>query len=627
MNKKMSRRNFLAATGVSAAGTVLAACTTPTAPPAEIIKETELVTVKETEVVKETVEVEVESIVEITATTATGPTNALGVTLPINALPLEEQLKIQPVGTTGGGYGHIMESLYNRAFEHNGGYECLTSMNNDYEIIGTGCESFEMAEDGSYWDFKLREDLMFSDGTPVTADAWVFTMQRSLANAYDFAWFYFDIKNASAVATGTVGPEELGMEAVDDYTLRIYTEKPTPYLPAIGTWFGVAAPQAYDNSLGDTNNWALDPERYISSGPFTLTKFDRGINNLWEHNTAYTGPREMYFEQIVETTLPVGLAAYMAGDLQQFILDASTPPAEVQLVNSNPMLRAETTPLPGTATWYIGFNSLKETLPDTNGKDVPNPFLDKNVRYAFCKAIDKDNLNATLMRGFSNAAAGILPAGFPNYNAANKDLDVNVYDPEAAKQLLADAGFPDGAGFPVFDMWIRQPSPDMTNWSQALQQRWQENLGVKVELHPGDFQSYTAAAHKDKIAAIYFVAYSMDYFDPATFLNVFVADSVGGREENDNVEWTDAYLAANGNLNLEERLEQMAESETALIEAANQFFLYVPFSFDMWNCNIDGWAQEPNKDGYKFHLGGAPGCFHAYQGLYWNNSNCREGLG
>ena len=626
MNKKLTRREFMAITGLSTAGAVLAACTPAPAPTAEVIKETVEVMVKETEVVKETVEVKVEEIVEVTATEATGPTNSLGITLPADALPLDQQVWENALGYTGGGYGHIMESLYNRTFEHNGGYEALTTMNIDYEVIGQGCESFEMAPDGSYWDFKLREGLMWSDGTPVTAKDWVFTMQRSLNNNYDFAWFYFDIKNASKVATKELPYDQLGMEAVDDYTLRIYTEKPTPYLPGIGTWFGVAPPQAYGNSYGETNNWALDPATYISCGPYILTKFERGVIHEWSMNTKYTGARINYFEKIIDRPMAVSLPAYIAGDIKTYSVSSNTPPAEVQLINSNPALRAETHPQPGTATWYIGFNNLKPELETVDKKTVPNPFLDKRVRYAFAKAIDKETLTAELLRGFGNVAWGILPPGFPNYNPDLKDLDINKYDPEAAKALLAEAGYPNGEGFPVFDMWVRVGGGDMDKFSQAMQARWQENLGVKVEIRNADFQSYTAAAHKDKVAAIYFVAYSMDYFDPATFLNVFVAHSIGGREENDDVAWTEFYQKANGNLNLEERLVQLKEAEKMLVEAGNQFFLYVPFSFAMIHCNIAGFTTVPNKDGYRFFVGGAPGCIHAWEGMYWSNSKCRENL-
>ncbi len=101
---------------------------------------------------------------------STGPViNALGVEFPSDALPLSEQVWTEGIGQTGGGYGHIMESLYNRAFEHCGGMETLTTLDKDFNVIGVGAESWTPSDDGSYWDFKLREGLQFSDGTPLTA--------------------------------------------------------------------------------------------------------------------------------------------------------------------------------------------------------------------------------------------------------------------------------------------------------------------------------------------------------------------------------------------------------------------------------------------------------------------------
>lgn len=622
MARKLSRREFLMASGISALGGLLAACA-----PETVIQTVEVE--KEVEKIVETtveVEKEVEKVVEVTAAAPTGPTNSRGVTLPADALPLDQQNWEQAISAVGGGYGHIMESLYNRTFEHNGGYEALTTLNTDFETVGNGAVSWEISEDGMYWDFKLQPGLMWSDGNPVVASDWVFTLQRSLANSYDFAWFYFDIKNASKVAAKELPPEELGIEAIDDETLRIYTEAPTPYLPSVGTWFGVASPAAYGNSLGETNNWALDPAKYISCGPFILTTFERGVMHEWGPNTKYNGNRVVYWEKIIEKPQPVGLPAYISGEVKAYGLDGSQPPAEMMLVQANPVLRAESHPQPPTYTDYFGFNLLQPTLTTADGKEVDNPFLNKDVRLALCKAIDKDALVGEIFNGLAYPAYGILPNGFPNFNPELQGMDVNIFDVEAAKTLLANAGFPDGAGFPKFEMWIRQPSVFMSTFSQAIQARWKENLGIDVELKPADFQAFTAAAFGDKTAPIYYVSYSMDYYDPATFLNVFRASSVGGRHPVDNVDWTTAYNTANGTLDLEKRLELMKQSEIDLVDSAAWFFLYGPFSIVLRPCNLVGPATEPNKDGYRFFSGGGTGCIHAYEEMYYNNSDCRASI-
>ncbi len=596
MSKKvLSRRAFLRDVGIAAAGVFLSSCATP-----------------ETQIIKETVEVEtvVEKIVEVTPTIVPGEINALGEMLPGDALSLVEQYILIGIGTVGGGYGHIMESLYNRAFEHAGGAETFTSLDTDMNVYGVGAESWEPSADGAYWDFKLRKELVFSNGKPITAHDWIYTMQWSLSNGYDFAWFYFDIKNAQKVTAGELPPEDLGMEAIDDYTLRIYTEAPVPYLPMLGVWFEVMQDKAQDE-LGE--NWALDPDRYVSSGPFILTKFDRGIGHKWELNASYKGIRRPYMTEIREETLPTGLPAYIAGDIQSYGLGANSPSAEIALVNSNPILRSESHPGLATSTDYLGFNTLG-LYPELENADV---------RLALCKAIDKETLVSQIYQGFAHPAWGILPKGFPNYNPELKDLDPNIYDPEKAKELMSKAGFPDGEGFPKFELYIRQPNAKQLAICEAIQARWKEHLGVEIELRPSDFQSFTSASFSEKTAPMYYVGYAQDYNDPATFLNVFRST---GRHPHADESWDAVYNPANSSFDPAERLAGMKEAEKLLVESTAWFFLVQPFSTSLWPCNGQGWALEPNKDGYQFWGGGGVGCPHAYEGIYWADSNCRIGL-
>jgi len=606
--KKVARRRFLQLTGMAAAGAVIGGCAQAATP--QVVKETvEVVVTKEVEKV---VTKEVEKVVEVTPAPPTGPTNALGVTLPADALPLEKQYVLEPIGEVGGGYGHIMESLYNRAFEHFGGTEPLTSLDINLQVYPVACESWQVSEDGLYWDFKLRKELVFSDGKPITAHDWVFTLRRAMSSGYDFGWFYFDIKNAVKVYNGELPPEELGIEAVDDYTLRIYTEKPTPYLPALGVWFAVAPKHAYEQ-YGE--NWALDPQKYISSGPFILTKFERGVGHKWELNPNYKGIRRPYIVEIREENLPKGLPAYIAGDIQRISIDANSPAGERALVNANPILRTESHPQPPTNTDYIGFNTLPGKFPPLDNPDV---------RLALCKAIDKETLVSEIFQGFAEPAWGILPKGFPNYIGEQlKELDPNVYDPEAARQLLAKAGYPDGKGFPVFGMWIRQPDASRMALCEAIQARWKENLGITVELRPSDFQSFTDTAFKQKNAPIYFVNYSLDYYDPATFLNIF---RTGGRHPHEDPEWTAFYDEANAIMDPEKRFALLQEAEKRLVLSVAYYFVESPFGIMLWPCNLKGETVQPNKDGYQFYGGGGVGCFHAYEGMYWADPACRAGL-
>jgi ABC-type transport system substrate-binding protein len=600
MTKKYSRRQFLSAAGLTTLGSLLAACSP------QVVTQV----VKETSIVQQ--EVEVTKVVEVTAAAPTGPTNDLGMTLPADALPLEKQYWTMKVEPTGGGYGHIMESLYNRAYEHAGGYETLTTLNTEMEVIPIGCENWTISEDGLTWTFNLRKDLVFSDGKPITASDWVFTLQRALSNGYDFGWFYFDIKNASKVYNKEVEASELGIKAVDDYTLQIITDVPTPYLAGIGTWFGVAPKHAYDQ-YGD--NWALDPKKFISSGPFILKEFERGVQHKWGLNTAYKGVRRPYFTEIREQKLPTGLSAFINGDIPEYIVGGNTPAGEIGMINANPLLRAESHPQPGTNTDYIGFNTLPGAFAPLDNPDV---------RLALCKAIDKDTLVGQIFMGMSNPAYGILPKGFPGYTGDSlKELDINKYDPDAAKALMEKAGYKDGKGFPKFEMWVRwnNPSQKVQSLAEAIQARWKEILGITVELRFVEIQSFTQSVFKDRTVPIYWVNYSMDYYDPATFLNVF---RDGGRHPTDTKAWTESYNEANTTLDAEKRFELLAKSEKELVESSAFYFVHSPFDINMDPCNLGG--LKPNKDGYTFTAGGGPGTPHAFEGLYWTNSTCRANL-
>ncbi len=604
MARNITRRRLLQGTAVAAASGVLMACgqTTP-----QVVRETVIVEKeKEVEVTKV-----VEKIVQVTPTPVPRPVNALGVELPDDALAFEDQVVKAGIGGTGGGHGHIMEALYNRAYEHAGGQDTLTSMDINYNVYGVGCESWTVSDDGLVWDFKLRKDLVFSDGKPVTARDWVYTMRWSLDHGYDFAWYYFDIVNAQAVSEKKVAKEELGMEAVDDYTLRVKTVAPTPYLPSLFVWFQVAQEDIFEQE-----NWAVDPKRYISSGPFILTKFDRVAGHLWELNPTYKGIRRPILIAIDESPLPTGasgLAAYLTGAVMTYSIGADTPAAEIAMVQTNPKLRAESHPGMANSVNYLGFNTLGTFEP------LANP----DVRMAMCKAIDKATLVSEIYKGFSYAQYGTIPEGFPNcQNAALSELAPNVYDPEAAKQLLAKAGFPEGKGFPIYEWWLRQVGAREVSMCEAIQARWKENLGIQVEIRNADFQSFTDAAFQSRTAPLYYVNYGMDYLDPATFMNIY---KDGGRHPHVDAAWTEFYNRANATFVPAERMELLRESEAQLVNGLGYYFVDSAFGLGLISCQVAGDTVKPNKDGYVFTGGGCPGMMHAYEGMYYRPATCREG--
>ncbi|NLF12196.1 MAG: peptide ABC transporter substrate-binding protein, partial [Anaerolineaceae bacterium] len=146
-----------------------------------------------------------------------------------------------------------------------------------YEPQPNACTSWEVSDDGLTWTFHLQEDKIWSDGTPVTADDWVFTLQRYARAEYDFEWFYSmaGIVNWAGVVSGEVPPEELGVKKVDDYSFSITTERPAPYLIKIMADVWVVPKHIVKDRLDD-GSWAFNQENWVSCGPYITEAYEKG---------------------------------------------------------------------------------------------------------------------------------------------------------------------------------------------------------------------------------------------------------------------------------------------------------------------------------------------------------------
>ena len=157
--------------------------------------------------------------------------NRAGVVLPDDAAPIEEQvLRLGATEYSWLGWDYT-------AYDFTGGptygiHDSCVRPDKEFQPQPSGCESWEVSDDGLTWTFHLPEDKVWSDGEPVTAEDWVFTLQRYARPDYDFEWFYSmaGIKNWDAVVSGDLPPEELGAKVVDDYTFTVETNQPAPFL-------------------------------------------------------------------------------------------------------------------------------------------------------------------------------------------------------------------------------------------------------------------------------------------------------------------------------------------------------------------------------------------------------------
>lgn len=281
------------------------------------------------------------------------------------------------------------------------------------------------------WRFKLRHDVKFHDGTPFTADDVVFSVQRALATGSDVAALLSTVKQ---------------VKKIDDDTVDFITDGPSPILPnyLVGVammskaWCEAHGTQ-FAASHEDKENYATGHED--GTGPFLLKDRQPGIRTVLVRNPNWWGLKDqpIDLDQVVFTRIvnaATRAAALLSGELDMVY---NVPLQDVERIRNTPGMKIWQTP--ELRTIFLGMDQSRPELLESNIKGK-NPFKDKRVRQAFYQAIDEDAIASKVMRGFARPTALMVGPGVNGFDPA---LDKRYpYDPAAAKQLLAQAGYPDG---------------------------------------------------------------------------------------------------------------------------------------------------------------------------------------
>jgi len=540
---------------------------------------------------------------EAAAPAASGPVvNRLGITLPEDALPLEQQVFRYPSNEQK--YMTWDASVYEENDGDNYGWpDSCVRPDKDFNPQPNVCQSWSVSEDGKLWTFNLQQDKIWSDGTPLTANDFVFTFQRFARADYDFEWFYsmMGIKNWSQVVSGELPPEELGVKAVDDHTFTIETDYPVPYLIKImaDVW---VVPQHIVKDRLDDGTWALKPENYVSAGPFVLQSYEKGKRLIFVANDKYTGPYPPLVDKvIVEFMDPqVRFAAYKNGELDAVGggYTDDLPPSAMAEIMANPELKKELISWPNFITYYLFFDTWNP------------PFDNLKVRQAFSHAIDRDKIVNGPLQYQAVAAYSMNPPGFPGENVEGLK-DVQAFDPALAQQLLAEAGYPNGEGFPKLTMYTREANPALTNAAEAIAAMLKENLNLTVEIQNLDYGSYMdrlRAQKREKGGDFLFalVPYEFDFVDGSNMLSVWGGcedpgadlSQMPGRHTWYNQEYNNLLCEAGQILNDEaKRNELYQQAERILVEDV----ALVPIYHGIFNALVKPYVKgpmfEPNSKG------------------------------
>jgi ABC-type transport system substrate-binding protein len=503
---------------------------------------------------------------------------------PENAAPQDQQI-LRIMGREGR-YLDWSKSVQQRQFESALITEPLVRRNENYELEPAGAESWETSEDGLTWTFHLRPGMTWSDGTPVTAEDYAYTVRRMAdpATAFDVTFYYGSIENFTEATEGTVPVDEVGVEVIDDLTLAITTSQPTPFLGLIAADVYVV-PKHIVEQHGD--NWSLDPATALSCGPFVLEKWDKGREVIFANNPSYSGPWAAYWQKIVyligadEAVFP----AYENGeiDLIERGYEQIISPADQARIESDPELSQQLHTFPQFQTWWLAFG------------EEDTAFSDLRVRQAFAQAVDRDAIINSVLRGQAVPAYGLLPPGFHSSNTERQKAGAYPYSPEQARALLTEAGYGEGGKpFPQYDLTLRDPSPTVQTVAQAIQAMLKENLGIDVGIQSLERKTFTERLNAHELPFV-LIPWDMDYYDASNFMDVFVT---GGRHAWSNADYDKLVQEADGIIGDEDkRADLYQQAEEILIKDVGGVFLWHPVFTQLWKPYIAGPCLHENVYG------------------------------
>lgn len=381
----------------------------------------------------------------------------------------------------------------------------LVRLDEQLQVQPDGAVDWEVSRDGTVYTFRLRDNLAFGDGTPVTAEDFVFSLTRAIAPGTGTTFaaeFFKHIVGATALARGE-STALAGVRAVDDRRLEITLDSPQAYFLSQLTYSpGFAVPRSLVESGAD---WEA---KAFGSGPFRVREWRRGAQIALEANPHYWqgSPGIAGIDLFFIPDAGAAVDRYQAGELDLVgSLQSSLPVARLGEWRGKPDLRSAAAPV----VRYIGFNNARP------------PFNNAAVRQAFALAVDKNSLAEQVLAGSVVPASRILPAGFP---AADLPLDPLSFDPVGARSALGLTGFVSGGDLPPVTFTFADEG-DNRAIADALRSDWADTLGVDVRLEPlplDQFIDRLDATVADPAGGMdfYLSIWGADYPDPQNFLSL-----------------------------------------------------------------------------------------------------------
>lgn len=470
-------------------------------------------------------------------------------------------------------------------------FEGLLKFDRNNSIVAGLAEKWEQSSDGLTWTFHLRPNLKWSDGSALTAEDFVYAWKR-VADPETAAPYGHDLLNMiTGFEEASKGDlDKLGVEAPDANTFVVHLVSPCIYFDKIAA-FAVLVPVQKATIEANGDAWIVSPETYVTCGPYYMTEFTDGAQIVFKKNPNYWDAANITFDTIVWHLIEDANTSFNAYNQNEIQLIKDVPTEEIPSLRGNGEFYVE----PIMGTYYVTFNTKKA------------PFNNSKVREALSLAIDRKHVATTIMQGTFSAAKNFVGPGISDARPGSSfeevtkakygdhfNTDDYAADLEKAKKLLAEAGYPEGKGFPTFE-YLTNDAGYHKAVAEYLQAAWGE-LGLTMNVNVQEWKTVTA----DRRSGNFDVArngWVYDWDDPSNMINLLETGNGNNDGKYSSAEFDKYVNLARMSTNVEEHYNYLHEAEQVLLNDAamapvayyNEFWLQKKNLKGTWHCPYGYW--------------------------------------
>jgi oligopeptide transport system substrate-binding protein len=437
-------------------------------------------------------------------------------------------------------------------------------------------ESWDISPDRKVYTFHLRKDAKWSNGDPVTARDFWNAYKRILTPSLgaEYSYMHYVVKNAEAYNTnGITDFNQVGYKVIDDHTLQITLNNPTPYFLSLllhHSWYPVHLPTVakWGDPYTRGSKWTR-PGRFVGNGAFVLAKWRvndvievRKSPTYWDRDRVRLNAIRFYPIESDDTEE----RAFRAGQLH---ITYTLPPSKIDYYKTQHPDVLQIGPF--LTTYFYRVNVTKP------------PVNDKRVRQALAMAIDRESIVKDIMKGGEMPAFNLTPPGTAGYTCRTHLKE----DIAEAKRLLADAGYPEGKGMPPVEILYNTLEYHRTI-AEAIQQMWKTRLGVDARLVNQEWKVYLDS-QRSLNYQVCRAAWTGDYDDPNSFLDMWLTG--GGNNETgwSNPEYDRLIAQAAATADPQQRLEVFQKAEAILIDEMPIIPIYFYTRIYLKRPEVKGW--------------------------------------